>query len=136
VLFAQAAREQGLEHVANMSHKQSRPYARSKATLNHWLSEQVFGWSGLSVTHLRVTLFAEWLLYIAPLIRKGRYVVPFEAESRFAPMPASDIARVVVGILENPREHAGKTYPLSSTATRKSPTSSVACWARRCVSSK
>ncbi|MHC5538886.1 NmrA family NAD(P)-binding protein [Singulisphaera rosea] len=112
VLFAQAARENGLEHIANMSHKQSRPHARSKATLNHWLSEQVFGWSGLGVTHLRVTFFAEWLLYIAPLIRQGRYVVPFDAESRFAPMPASDIARVVVGILENPGEHAGKAYQL------------------------
>ena len=93
VLFAQAAKENGLGHVVNMSHKQSRPHARSKATLNHWLSEQVFGWSGLSATHLRVTFFAEWLLYIAPLIRQGRYVVPFDAESRFAPMPASDIAK-------------------------------------------
>ncbi len=112
VLFAQAAKENGLGHVVNMSHKQSRPHARSKATLNHWLSEQVFGWSGLSVTHLRVTFFAEWLLYISPLLRQGRYVVPFDAESRFAPMPASDIARVVVGILEHPNEHAGKAYPL------------------------
>jgi NAD(P)H dehydrogenase (quinone) len=112
VLFAQAAKEQGLEHIVNMSHKQSRPDARSQATLNHWLSEQVFDWSGLAVTHLRVTFFAEWLLYIAPLIRQGRYVLPFDAESRFAPMPASDIARVVVGILESPKEHAGKAYPL------------------------
>ena len=112
VLFVQAAKENGLEHIANMSHKQSRPHARSKATLNHWLSEQVFGWSGLGVTHLRVTFFAEWLLYIAPLIRQGRYVVPFDPGSRFAPMPASDIARVVVGILENPSEHAGKAYQL------------------------
>jgi NAD(P)H dehydrogenase (quinone) len=112
VLFAQAAKEQGLEHIVNMSHKQSRPDARSKATLNHWLSEQVFGWSGLAVTHLKVTFFAEWLLYIAPLIRQGRYVLPFDAESRFAPMPASDIARVVVGILESPKKHAGKAYPL------------------------
>ncbi len=112
VLFAQAAKENSLEHVVNMSHKQARPHARSKATLNHWLSEQVFGWSGLDVTHLRVTFFAEWLLYIAPLIRQGRYVVPFDPESRFAPMPASDIARVVVGILENPEPHAGKAYQL------------------------
>ena len=112
VLFAQAAKEGGVEHIANMSHKQSRPHARSKATLNHWLSEQVFDWSGLNVTHLRVTFFAEWLLYIAPLIRQGRYVVPFDPGSRFAPMPASDIARVVVGILEHPEEHAGKAYQL------------------------
>jgi uncharacterized protein YbjT (DUF2867 family) len=112
VLFAQAAKEQGLEHIVNMSHKQSRPDARSQATLNHWLSEQVFDWSGLAVTHLRVTFFAEWLLYIAPLIRQGRYVLPFDAESRFAPISARDIARVIVGILESPKEHAGKAYPL------------------------
>ncbi len=112
VLFVQAAKENGLEHVVNMSHKQARPHARSKATLNHWLSEQVFGWSGLGVTHLRVTFFAEWLLYIAPLIRQGRYVTPFDPGSRFAPMPASDIARVVVGILEAPASHAGKAYQL------------------------
>jgi uncharacterized protein YbjT (DUF2867 family) len=112
VIFAQAAKEQSLEHVANMSHKQSRPHARSAATMAHWLSEQVFAWSGLSVTNLRVTFFAEWLLYIAPFIREGRYVVPFDADSRFAPMPASDIAKVVVGILENPQKHAGKSYPL------------------------
>ncbi|MBB5058081.1 uncharacterized protein YbjT (DUF2867 family) [Granulicella aggregans] len=112
VIFAQAAKEQGVEMIANMSHKQSRPYARSPATRGHWLSEQVFNWSGVPTAHLRVTFFAEWLLYIAPLIRKGRYVVPFDAESRFAPMPASDIARVVVGILENPSLHKGKAYQL------------------------
>ena len=112
VAFAQAAKESGLGHIANMSHKQSRPHARSKATLNHWLAEQVFGWSGLNVTHLRVTFFAEWLLYIAPLIRQGRYVVPFDPGSRFAPMPASDIARVIVGILEQPAGHVGKAYQL------------------------
>lgn len=64
------------------------------------------------MTHLRVTFFAEWLLYIAPLIREGRYVVPFDPDSRFAPIPASDIAKIVVGILENPDRHAGRTYPI------------------------
>ena len=46
VMFAQAAKEQNLELIVNMSHIQSRPYARSKATQNHWLSEQIFDWSG------------------------------------------------------------------------------------------
>ncbi len=112
VIFAQAAKEERLEIVANMSHKQSRPHARSKATMAHWLTEQVFNWSGVPSVHLRATFFAEWLLYIAPLIRDGRYVVPFDPQSRFAPMPASDIARVVVGILENPKKHAGSAYQL------------------------
>jgi uncharacterized protein YbjT (DUF2867 family) len=112
VIFAQAAKEQELELIANLSHKQSRPFARSKATQNHWLSEQVFNWSGVPSTHLRFTFFAEWLLYIAPLIRCGRYATPYNKDSRFAPIASSDIARIVSGILENPEAHAGKTYVL------------------------
>jgi NAD(P)H dehydrogenase (quinone) len=111
-IFAQAAKEEKLEIVVNMSQKQSRPYARSRATLNHWLGEQVFNWSGVPTAHLRLTFFAEWLMYIAHLIRDGRYVTPFDAESRFAPIPAVDIAHIVVGILENPSKHLGATYQL------------------------
>lgn len=112
-IFAQVARERRLEMVANMSHKQSRPYARSPATAAHWLSEQIFNWSGVSVAHLRIGFFAEWLLYIAPQIKAGRYVTPFDPDSRVTHMPAADIARVVVGILENPGPHIGQAYQLS-----------------------
>jgi NAD(P)H dehydrogenase (quinone) len=112
-IFAQVARERRLEMVANMSHKQARPYARSMATAAHWLSEQIFNWSGVSVAHLRIGLFAEWLLYIAPQIKAGWYVTPFDPDSRVAPMPAADIARVVVGILENPGPHIGQAYQLN-----------------------
>jgi NAD(P)H dehydrogenase (quinone) len=112
VIFAQAAKEEKLDLIVNMSQKQSRPFAHSPATMKHWLSEQVFNWSGVPTGHLRVTFFAEWLLYIAHLIRQGRYVVPFDADSRFAPIPAIDIARVIVGILEGPRKHVGAAYPL------------------------
>ena len=112
VIFAKAAEEEGLELVVNMSHKQSRPFARSQATMAHWLSEQVFDWSGIPVTHLRITFFAEWILYISALIRKGRYVVPFDGESRFAPIASSDIARIVVGLLENPAKHVGQALSL------------------------
>lgn len=115
-IFAQVARERRLEMIANMSHKQARPYARSKATAAHWLSEQIFNWSGVSVAHLRVTFFAEWLLYTAPLIKAGRYVTSFDPDSRFAPMAAADIASVVVGILENPGPHIGQAYQLHGPA--------------------
>lgn len=111
-IFAQASKEAKLELVVNMSHKQSRPNATSPQTLKHWLAERVLNWSGVPTVHLRVTLFAEWLLYTAHLIREGRYVTPFEAESRFAPIAAADIARVVAGILANPARHAGQTYAL------------------------
>lgn len=111
-LFAQAAKEQGVKHIVNMSHKQSRPDARSQATLNHWMSEQVFTWAGIPTTHLRVTFFAQWMLYIAPLIREGRYLTPFDADSRFAPIAASDIALVVGNILLKPDGHGDMAYPL------------------------
>ncbi|MDR5760665.1 NmrA family NAD(P)-binding protein [Caballeronia sp. LZ035] len=112
VIFAQAAKEQNLELIVNMSHKQSRPAARSKATQNHWLSEQIFNWSGVPSVHLRVTFFAEWLLYIAPQIRYGRYVMPYNKDSRFAPIAGSDIARIIAGIVKNPAPYIGRAIAL------------------------
>ncbi len=116
VMFAQAAKEQSLEAIVNMSQIQSRPQARSKATQNHWLSEQIFDWSGVPTTNLRVTFFMEWLTYIADLIRYGRYVMPFDADSRFAPIAARDIALTAATILANPEEHRGRTYTLTGPA--------------------
>jgi NAD(P)H dehydrogenase (quinone) len=112
VIFAQAAREQSVEHIVNMSHKQSRPYARSKVTQNHWLSEQVFDWLGIPTTHLRVTFFTEWLLYISPLIQRGLYIMPFSKNGRFAPLAAADTAKIIANILEKPEGHAGQAYQL------------------------
>lgn len=113
VMFAQAAREHDVELIVNMSHIQSRPAARSKATQNHWLSEQVFAWSGVPTTNLRVTFFMEWVTYIAGLIRRDRYVMPFDAESRFAPIAGRDIALTAAAILAAPETHAGLTYTLT-----------------------
>lgn len=111
-VFVQAARENVLELIVNMSHKQSRPHARSLATLKHWLTEQMFNQSGIPSIHLRVTFFAEWILYISHLIRDGRYVTPFDGDSRFAPIASSDIGAIIAGILLNPRLHGGMAYPI------------------------
>ncbi|MFD8424476.1 NmrA family NAD(P)-binding protein [Streptomyces sp. NPDC059466] len=113
VMFAQAAKEQDLELIVSMSHIQSRPDARSKATQNHWLAEQVFTWSGVPTTHLRITFFTQWLLYISGLIRYGRYVMPFDADSRFAPITGHDIALTAAKILTRPEEHAGQILTLT-----------------------
>ena len=109
--FAQAAKEAGLECVVNMSQKSARQNALSHAAQDHWLSEQVFDWSGITATHLRPTYFAEWLLYLAPMIRAGVLHVPF-GTGRHAPIASEDQARVIVGILENPNPHRGQVYPL------------------------
>jgi NAD(P)H dehydrogenase (quinone) len=111
-IFAQAAKEHDLELIVNMSHKQSRPNARSKVTQDHWLSEQILNWSGVPSVHLRPTFFAEWLLYISGVIRYGRYVMPFNKESRFAPIAAADIAKIVTGIIENPEPYVGQALQL------------------------
>src|SRR6266404_4756287 len=109
--FAQAAKEAGVACVVNMSQISAREDAKSHAAQDHWLAERVFDWSGLTVAHLRPTYFAEWLLYLAPMIRAGLLHVPF-GTGRHAPITAEDQARVIVGILEDPPSHRGKIYPL------------------------
>ncbi|MER5915773.1 NmrA family NAD(P)-binding protein [Streptomyces sp. NPDC001982] len=113
VMFAQAAKEQKLELIVNMSHFQSRPIARSKTTQNHWLAEQVFDWSGVPTTHLRPTVFAQWLLYISGFIRRGRYAMPFNGDSRVAPIAGRDVALTAAKIFASPEKHAGQTYRLT-----------------------
>ncbi|QIQ03145.1 NAD(P)H-binding protein [Streptomyces liangshanensis] len=115
VIFAEAAREQGLEYIVNISHFQARPDARSKATQNHWLAEQVFTWAGVPVTHLRVSVFTQWLLYISGLIRHGRYAMPFDPDSRFAPITGSDIALTAAKLFTMPEEHAGQALRVTGS---------------------
>ena len=109
--FAQAAIEVGADGIVNMSQKSARENAKSHAMKDHWLAERVFDWSGLNVAHIRPTLFAEWLLYVAPMIKTGLLHVPF-GTGKHAPITAEDQARVIAGILEDPASHKGAIYPL------------------------
>src|SRR3989442_146890 len=115
-IFAQAAKEAEVAIVANMSQWNSRPSAKSPATINHWLSEQVFDWSAVPVAHLRATFFSEWLLWVARSMRQGVMMMPWDANARFSPVATEDLAHVIVAILENPVTHSGKTYPLCGPA--------------------
>ncbi|SEB19070.1 NmrA family NAD(P)-binding protein [Paraburkholderia sartisoli] len=112
-IFAQAASEHNVKQIVYMSQRQSRPHARSPATMNHWLSEQILDRSGVPTAHLRVNFFSEWMLYAAAEIRAGRYLTPFDPESRFAPIAAVDIARVVVKILEKPEAFGSRVIPVT-----------------------
>jgi len=109
--FAQAAKEAGVDGIVNMSQKTAREDAKSHAATDHWLAERVFDWSGVTVAHIRPTYFAEWLLYLAPMIKAGRLHVLF-GTGKHAPIAAEDQARVIAGILEDPATHNGKVYPL------------------------
>jgi NAD(P)H dehydrogenase (quinone) len=109
--FAQAAKEAGVDGIVNMSQKTAREDAKSHAATDHWLAERIFDWSGLTVAHIRPTYFAEWLLYVAPMIKAGLLHVPF-GTGKHAPIAAEDQGRVIAGILEDPRPHKGAIYPL------------------------
>jgi len=110
--FAQAAIEQGVSAIVNMSQITARRVAKSHAAQNHWIAERLFDRSGISVIHLRPTLFAEWLTYLSQAIREQNILpLPF-GDARYAPIAAEDQGRVIAAILNDTAEHGGKVYPL------------------------
>src|SRR6478672_2054357 len=110
-IFAQAAKEAGVECVVNMSQISAREDAKSLAAQDHWIAERVFDWSGLTVVHLRPTYFAEWLLYLAPMIRAGLLHVPF-GTGRHAPIAAEGQGCRYLGNLENPHPDRRQVLPV------------------------
>ncbi len=107
----QAAREQGVNNIVNMSQKSARREAKSHAAQDHWISERMLDLSGLKVTHIRPTFFAEWLMYFNTVKTGNKIVLPF-GEGRYAPIATEDQGRVIAELLVNPDAHAGKIYPL------------------------
>jgi len=110
--FAQAAKETGVQTIVNMSQISARRDSKSHAAQDHWVAERVFDRSGVNVTHLRPTFFAEWLLYGAHVVGTGVLRLPLSPDSRHAPVAAEDQAKVIANVLDSPEEHAGKIYPL------------------------
>jgi uncharacterized protein YbjT (DUF2867 family) len=115
--FAQAALENGVGQIVNLSQFGAHRHVKSHGAQNHWIAERVFEGSGVPVTQLRPTLFAEWFLYQASTIRsKSQFYLPF-GDARFAPIATEDIGRVVASILADPGPHAGKSYDLFGPKT-------------------
>jgi NAD(P)H dehydrogenase (quinone) len=81
----------------------------------HWLGEQVLNWSGVPVAQVRSTLFLEPLfssMAASSIAKDGTIRLPF-GSAKISPISASDVARVVSTILEDPTEHRGKVYELT-----------------------
>ncbi|WAJ44302.1 NmrA family NAD(P)-binding protein [Mycobacterium sp. Aquia_216] len=116
--FAQAAEEAGVQAIVNLSQRTSHRHSKSHAAQNHWIAERVFDWSAVPTTHLRPTLFAEWILYPFVLQRitdNDVLALPF-GSGRFAPIAALDQGRAIAAVLSNPGAHAGRTYLLNGPA--------------------
>lgn len=107
----QAAREEGVRNIVNMSQISARREAKSNAAQDHWMAERILDLSGLMVSHIRPTFFAEWLIYSDSIKAQDKVVLPF-GKGRYAPIAAEDQGRVIAEILVNPTPHAGKVYPL------------------------
>ncbi|MCZ6892959.1 MAG: NmrA family NAD(P)-binding protein [Gammaproteobacteria bacterium] len=112
--IAIAARQAELKALVNMSQLPAREHARSKLSFQHWQSEQILDWAHIGAAHIRPTFFAEDLyLFTGPtLMNDGKMLLPF-GDARHAPVTAEDIARVVVGILEDPGPHVGQRHILT-----------------------
>lgn len=113
--FSQAAKETAVGAIVNLSQRTAHRHSKSHAAQNHWISEQVFDWSSTPVTHLRPTLFADWLLYPfaqQAIAEHDTLVLPF-GWGRFAPIASEDQGRVIATVLTNPSTHAGQTYLLN-----------------------
>lgn len=110
--FAQAAMGHGVGAIVNMSQITARLEAKSHASRAHWIAERLLDRSGVPVTHLRPTLFAEWIVYFRRAIREKSILPLPYGDARYAPIAARDQGRVIAEILLAPAEHAGKTYPL------------------------
>ncbi|WP_338523823.1 NmrA family NAD(P)-binding protein [Pseudomonas batumici] len=112
--FAQAAKEAGVEAIVNMSQISARRESKSHLAQDHWISERVFDWSGVPITHLRPTFFADWLVYphfAKEIWARKKIEFPFE-NGRHAPIATDDQGRVIAHILANPAGHEGKIYSL------------------------
>ncbi|MER6082349.1 NAD(P)H-binding protein [Streptomyces sp. NPDC001833] len=106
---AQAAEENGVQAIVNMSQISARRHTASNAARQHWVAERVLDRSPVAVTHIRPTFFAEWLINMWD--GSGTLRFPF-ADGRHAPIAAGDQATVIAAVLEDPAPHAGRIYPL------------------------
>ena len=77
----------------------------------HWLSEQVFNWSGLPVVHVRPTVFLDTGLFTTlaahSIADSGTIRLPF-GTGHTSPIASDDVARVIATVLADPEPYLGR----------------------------
>lgn len=111
-VFAQATSEAGVRAVVNMSQVVARRNAESHAARQHWLAERLLDRTAMMITHLRPTLFSEWIKWCWVRGEKEGVLRPPFADGRHAPLSGPDQAPVIAAILQNPEPHDRQSYPL------------------------
>lgn len=112
VVFATAARDEGLEHIVQMTQWLASPLHPALMTRQHWLADRLMTMvPGAAHTLVEPGFFAD-VPYLATLpyaARLGFWPWPF-GDSRNAPPSVEDIAAVVAAALADPARHAGRRY--------------------------
>jgi uncharacterized protein YbjT (DUF2867 family) len=111
VIFATAAQERRLEAIVVMSQWlacQSHPSVHTRET---WLADSVFAqMPGTAVMTINPGWFADnYMTVMESAAQFGLLPMPL-GEGLNAPPSNEDLARVIVGGLDKPLQHAGKTY--------------------------
>lgn len=110
--FAQAAKENGLKGIVNMSQISARREAKSNAAQDHWVGEQLLNMTGIPTVHLRPTFFDDWFLYIRDsIVKDSAIVLPF-GNGRWAPVDSADLGNVVANLAVAIEEYSGRELKL------------------------
>src|SRR5262249_6937459 len=110
--FVQAASDDGVRAVVNMSQISARRDAKSNAARHHWLAERLMDRSELIPTPLRPISFTFYMnFFCTRKNEEGLYLSPF-ADPRPAPIDAKDHAHVTAASLQAPEPHDRHIYPL------------------------
>ena len=121
VVCAVARESGGLEVIVNMSQMTVSQMTltsteESRQHRLHWLAEHVMNWSGVPVIHIRPTVFLENPLFTFLAMRsireRGVLSLPF-GTGRTSPIAATDVARVVATVLQDPAGRIGDIYELT-----------------------
>lgn len=110
--FAQAARENELKGIVNMSQISARREAKSNAAQDHWVGEQILNRSGIPTVHLRPTFFDDWFLYTRDIIHENSAILLPFGNGRWAPVDSADLGRVVAKTATNIAAFAGQVLKL------------------------
>lgn len=113
-IMAEAARENEMGFVCNMSQIIARSDAPSPTSRLHWLAERLFDASPVNVTHLKPTFFADhFVLNMRHTIAKDNRIIRPYGSASHSPITSLDIGRVAAAVLTDPTRHIGKSYVLT-----------------------
>ncbi|MGH9500252.1 MAG: NmrA family NAD(P)-binding protein [Terriglobales bacterium] len=123
-IFADSARDAGVELVVNNSQFQGTPgdpafrdlqHAPSFRNLQHRLADRIFDWANVGAAHLQAPPYYENVraLVSASVAQQSTVFLPWGEDTTVIPLVgAEDVSRVAATLLANPGKPSKNAYPL------------------------